>query len=69
MQIVVVSNEDERKEIIKEIGEEILPEEYGGRAKLVPLQDAVLTAFEGEGKLTTQAEKSNGAVSTSPPSP
>lgn len=67
--IVVVSNEDEKKEIIKDIGEEVLPEEYGGRAKLVPLQDVVLTAVDGEGNLTTPAEKSNGAVSTSPQSP
>ncbi|KAF1001978.1 sec14 cytosolic factor-like isoform X2 [Apium graveolens] len=53
--IVVVSNEDEKKEIIEEIGEEVLPEEYGGRAKLVPLQDAVLNAI-GEGReLTTSA--------------
>lgn len=69
MQIVVVSNEDEKKEIIKEISEEVLPEEYGGRAKLVPLQDAVVPAIEGEGRLTTPVEKSNGAVSASPQSP
>lgn len=48
MQIVIVTNEDEKQEIIKEIGEEVLPEEYGGRAKLVPLQDVVLTPLEGE---------------------
>lgn len=41
--IVIVTNEDEKQEMIKEIGEEVLPEEYGGRAKLVPLQDVVLT--------------------------
>lgn len=46
MQIVIVSNEDERKEFIREVGEEILPEEYGGRAKLVALQDVELTPLE-----------------------
>ncbi|XP_028767172.1 SEC14 cytosolic factor [Neltuma alba] len=40
--IVIVSSEEERREFVREIGEEILPEEYGGRAKLVPLQDAPL---------------------------
>uniref|UniRef100_A0A5B7AQE5 Putative SEC14 cytosolic factor n=1 Tax=Davidia involucrata TaxID=16924 RepID=A0A5B7AQE5_DAVIN len=41
--IVIVCNEDERRDFIKEIGEEALPEEYGGRAKLVALQDVVPT--------------------------
>ncbi|KAK2999320.1 hypothetical protein RJ639_024443 [Escallonia herrerae] len=40
--IVIVSNEDEKKQFIAEIGEEALPQEYGGRAKLVALQDVVL---------------------------
>ncbi|XP_021821134.1 sec14 cytosolic factor isoform X1 [Prunus avium] len=44
--IVIVSNEDETKNFIKEVGEETLPEEYGGRAKLVPLQDVVLAPME-----------------------
>lgn len=46
MQIVIVSNEDEKQEMMKEIGEEVLPEEYGGRAKLVLLQDVVLTPLD-----------------------
>lgn len=48
MQIVIVTNEDEKKEMIKEIGEEVLPEEYGGQAKFVPLQDVVPTPVEDE---------------------
>lgn len=42
MQIVIVSNEDERRDFVNEIGKEILPEEYGGIAKLVALQDVKL---------------------------
>ncbi|CAK9177068.1 unnamed protein product, partial [Ilex paraguariensis] len=41
--IVIVNNEDEMREFVREIGEEALPEEYGGRATLVALQDVVLT--------------------------
>ncbi|KAL5553259.1 hypothetical protein UlMin_040660 [Ulmus minor] len=37
--IVIVTNDDEKREFIKEVGEEILPEEYGGRAQLRPIQD------------------------------
>lgn len=44
--IVIVTNEDERKQLIYEIGDESLPEEYGGRAKLVALQDFTLTPSE-----------------------
>ncbi|KAA8529771.1 hypothetical protein F0562_034129 [Nyssa sinensis] len=40
--IVIISSEDERRDFFKEIGEEALPEEYGGQAKLVALQDVVL---------------------------
>lgn len=50
MQIVIVSNEEERREFIREIGEEVLPEEYGGRAKLVALQDVVHSPLEDEEK-------------------
>jgi len=46
--IVIVTNEDERKDFIKEIGEEALPEEYGGRAKLIALQDVVLSPLEDQ---------------------
>ncbi|XP_030927204.1 uncharacterized protein LOC115953607 [Quercus lobata] len=45
--IVIVTNEDERQDFIKEVGEEVLPEEYGGRAKLVAIQDVVLAPLEG----------------------
>ncbi|KAL6003385.1 hypothetical protein ACLOJK_023608 [Asimina triloba] len=37
--IVIVSTEQQSKAFIDEIGEDALPEEYGGRAKLVALQD------------------------------
>lgn len=46
LQIVIVSNENERREFIREIGEEALPEEYGGRSKLVAIQDVVLAPLE-----------------------
>ncbi|KAI8560735.1 hypothetical protein RHMOL_Rhmol04G0279500 [Rhododendron molle] len=44
--IVIVSNENEMREFIGEIGEAALPEEYGGQAELVALQDVVLTPVE-----------------------
>ncbi|CAL0314905.1 unnamed protein product [Lupinus luteus] len=44
--IVIVSNEDERRMLIREVGEEVIPEEYGGRAKLVAIQDVELTPLE-----------------------
>lgn len=40
--ILIVRSEDERKEFIRTIGEEVLPEEYGGKARLVALQDVAL---------------------------
>lgn len=46
-QIVIVSNEDEHTDFIQEIGEEALPEEYGGQAKLTALQDVILPQLEG----------------------
>ncbi|KAJ7942866.1 CRAL-TRIO domain-containing protein [Quillaja saponaria] len=45
--IVIVSNNEERREFIKEVGEETLTEEYGGRAQPVAIQDVVLTPLEG----------------------
>lgn len=39
VQIIFVSNEKEKESFVKEIGEEILPEEYGGRSKLIAIQD------------------------------
>ncbi|XP_048319021.1 uncharacterized protein LOC107429238 isoform X2 [Ziziphus jujuba] len=47
LQIVIVTNEDENRNFIQEVGEEILPEEYGGRAKLVAIQDVVLPPLDG----------------------
>ncbi|XP_045831523.1 sec14 cytosolic factor [Trifolium pratense] len=44
--IVIISNEDEKKKFISDVGEDILPEEYGGRAKLVPIQDVEVTPLE-----------------------
>ncbi|XP_030551513.1 sec14 cytosolic factor isoform X2 [Rhodamnia argentea] len=44
--IVIVSNEDEREDLVKEIGCEVLPEEHGGKAKLVPIQDVVLPPLD-----------------------
>ncbi|XP_058079396.1 sec14 cytosolic factor [Magnolia sinica] len=40
--VVIVSSEEDRQAFINEIGEEALPEEYGGRAKLVAVQDVKL---------------------------
>ncbi|XP_024988313.1 SEC14 cytosolic factor-like isoform X2 [Cynara cardunculus var. scolymus] len=37
--IVIVNNEEQRKEFVMEVGKEALPEEFGGNAKLVALQD------------------------------
>lgn len=42
MQVQIVKSKEERAAMLKEIGEETLPAEYGGRAKLVALQDAKL---------------------------
>ncbi|CAK8570442.1 unnamed protein product [Lathyrus sativus] len=44
--IVIINNEDERKEFIDQVGEEILPKEYGGRAKLVAIQDFEVTSLD-----------------------
>lgn len=46
MQIVIINSEDERKEFINQIGEEILSKEYGGRAKLVAIQDFEVTPLK-----------------------
>lgn len=46
MQIVIVSNEDETREFVREVGEEVLPEMYGGRAKLEAIQDVELPPLE-----------------------
>ncbi|KAK4380586.1 hypothetical protein RND71_002448 [Anisodus tanguticus] len=40
--IRIVTNEEQKEEVIREVGEDVLPEEYGGRAKLVLLQDVAV---------------------------
>ncbi|XP_004498240.1 CRAL-TRIO domain-containing protein YKL091C isoform X2 [Cicer arietinum] len=44
--IVIINNENERKEFISDVSEEVLPEEYGGRAKLVAIQDVEVRPLE-----------------------
>ncbi|XVE85495.1 hypothetical protein DITRI_Ditri17bG0095300 [Diplodiscus trichospermus] len=45
--IVIVTNEDEKKSFIEEIGEEDVPVEYGGKAKLTAIQDVAVPPLEG----------------------
>ncbi|XP_034911245.1 CRAL-TRIO domain-containing protein YKL091C isoform X1 [Populus alba] len=45
--IVIVNNDEERKCFVKEIGEKVLPEELGGRATLVALEDVTVPPLEG----------------------
>ncbi|KAL5763124.1 hypothetical protein ACOSP7_019388 [Xanthoceras sorbifolium] len=40
--IVIVTSEEEKKDFVTEVGEELLPEEYGGRAKLIAFQDVTV---------------------------
>ncbi|CAM8942144.1 unnamed protein product [Rhodiola kirilowii] len=44
--IVIVGSEDEKRQLIDEVGADILPEIYGGKAKLIALQDFQLTPHE-----------------------
>ncbi|CAM8979134.1 unnamed protein product [Rhodiola kirilowii] len=44
--IVIVGSEEEMKQLIDEIGADILPEVYGGKAKLIALQDFKLAPPE-----------------------
>lgn len=44
--IVIVSNEDDMKEFVNEIGEEALPKEYGGQAELIAIQDLVVAVTQ-----------------------
>lgn len=44
--VVIVRDEEEREELISYIGEDVLPEEYGGKAKITLLQDYVLTPLD-----------------------
>ena len=46
MQVVIISNEEEKNQFVRDVGEDILPEEFGGQAKLVVLQDVVLPPLE-----------------------
>ncbi|OMO60708.1 hypothetical protein CCACVL1_23931 [Corchorus capsularis] len=45
--IVIVTNEDEKKCFVEEVGEEAVPIEYGGKAKLTPIQDVQVPPLEG----------------------
>ncbi|KAK9051219.1 hypothetical protein SSX86_027845 [Deinandra increscens subsp. villosa] len=44
--IVIVSNEAEKEQFLREVGEDVLPEEFGGHAKPVAIQDVVLPPLE-----------------------
>ncbi|KAJ4973318.1 hypothetical protein NE237_006492 [Protea cynaroides] len=46
--VVIVTSEEDHENFLKEIGEDVLPEEYGGQAKLVALQDVRLEHFPTE---------------------
>lgn len=48
MQIVIVSKEEERRGLMREVGADALPEEYGGGAKLTLLQDFDLKELENK---------------------
>lgn len=43
---MIVGNEEERNRFITEVGKEVLPEELGGEAKLVALQDVEAPRLE-----------------------
>ncbi|XP_031740901.1 uncharacterized protein LOC101222950 isoform X2 [Cucumis sativus] len=47
LQILIVSSEEEKRIMIEEVGEEVLPIEYGGKAKFIVLQDVVLPHLHG----------------------
>ncbi|KAL0409030.1 UNVERIFIED_CONTAM: hypothetical protein Sradi_1837400 [Sesamum radiatum] len=44
--IVIVTSEEETREFMRDVGEDALPEEYGGKAKLMLIQDVVLTPLD-----------------------
>lgn len=37
-----MTNEEERRGVVEEVGEDVLPVEFGGKAKLIAIQDVVL---------------------------
>ncbi|KAJ6988247.1 hypothetical protein NC653_021240 [Populus alba x Populus x berolinensis] len=45
--VMIVTSEEERDFFVEEIGEEVLPEEYGGRAMLVAPEDVTVPPVEG----------------------
>ncbi|KAL4362568.1 hypothetical protein GQ457_04G009980 [Hibiscus cannabinus] len=45
--IVILTNEDEKKTFVDEIGEETVPVEYGGKANLRAIQDVEVPHLEG----------------------
>lgn len=47
MQVQIVKKEADRKRFVAEIGEEVLPKEFGGRAQLVPIQDVIVRPLNG----------------------
>uniref|UniRef100_A0A7N0TCN8 CRAL-TRIO domain-containing protein n=1 Tax=Kalanchoe fedtschenkoi TaxID=63787 RepID=A0A7N0TCN8_KALFE len=44
--IVIVGSEDEKKQLIDEVGVDILPEMYGGKAKFIAIQDFKLAPHQ-----------------------
>lgn len=44
-QVVIVTSEEEREGFVREVGEEVLPEEFGGRAKLTLVQDVEIKSL------------------------
>nr|XP_043623344.1 sec14 cytosolic factor-like [Erigeron canadensis] len=43
--IIIVSDEEGKSQFVREVGKDVLPEELGGKAKLVTLQDVVLPSL------------------------
>ncbi|RZC58005.1 hypothetical protein C5167_005308 [Papaver somniferum] len=43
--VIIVSNEEQRKDFVQQIGEDTLTVDYGGRGKLVPIQDVTVNYF------------------------
>ncbi|KAI3836380.1 hypothetical protein MKW92_003571 [Papaver armeniacum] len=43
--VIIVSNEEQRKDFVQQIGEDTLTVDHGGRGKLVPIQDVTVNHF------------------------